>query len=359
MIRRPTITATSSKLEAYRQAALRGAAWLAGQLRPDGSFGPEVADLASYYKSPQAFLTAGRADLAYRVLGHVERTFLRADGDVTTAPRSSRGETGTTFKSEDPPLAEYYPYMNAWIAIGAQKLGRFDVVRRVYPFVRSFFHELHGGFIIHAPAGQGDDVTGAFITSHLGLAALYCGEPERARRAGDYLLRLLDLQPDLDHGLYLRRDAGGDLITDFPEEQAPFHVVRAREPFQLYFFVGYPIAYLARLAEATGEGAYLDGARAYLDFARGADDSLYRFHFSHKVAWAASIVARLTGDARARDTATRITDYLVSIQDSSGGWLAEEPATTRFDQSAEIVTWMLEICAELGARPSSSGEAEA
>ncbi len=327
------------KLETYRRAALKGTAWLVGQLRDDGSYGPEVRDLASYYKSPWALLAAGRNDLAYRVLGHVQQRFLRPDGDLTTAPG---------VKSEDPPLAEYYPYMNAWIAIGAQKLGRFDVVRPVYRFVRSFFHERLGGFVIHAPYGRGDDVTGAFITSHLGLAALYCGDPDRARRAGDFLLRLLDNQPDLDHGFYLRVDADGELITDFPEEQAPFHVVKSREPFQLYFFVGYPIVYLAKLHEATGVDAYLDGARTLLDFARAADESIYRFHFSHKVAWGASLVARLTGDPSALDTATRIADYLVSIQDEGGCWLADQPATTRFDQTAEICLWLLEISAELG-----------
>ena len=155
------------------------------------------------------------------------------------------------------------------------------------------------------------------------------------------------MQPDLDHGFYLRVDEGGELITDFPEEQASFYVVKSREPFQLYFFVGYPIVYLAKLYEATGAAAYLDGARTLLAFARGADESIYRFHFSHKVAWGASLVARLTGDPSAFDTAIRIADYLVSIQDEGGSWLADQPAITRFDQTAEICLWLLEISAEL------------
>ncbi len=168
------------------------------------------------------------------------------------------------------------------------------------------------------------------------------------RPAGDFLCHLLELQPDISESLYMRVDDGGSLITDLPPELEILGVVRASEPYQLYFLVGYPIAFLAKLYDATGEEKYLEGSLVYLDFAHSCHETLYSFHYAHKVGWAASLVARLTGAAAAESTARRIANYLVSIQEPDGGWVQNEPNHTSFDQSAEIATWLLELSAELG-----------
>lgn len=322
----------------YRHAALKCLDWLAGQMTETGAHATE-ADLGAYYKSAWLFHLAGRNDLAYRRLRHIKSTFLQPNGDFLTSPGQ---------KTQNGVLVLYYPYINGWIAMASQKLGRFDVARPAYDFVRTFSHEGNGGCTLSAPYGQGDGVTDAFLTAHLGLLSLYFGDLDRARRAGDFVLRVLDLQPDLGDGLYLRVDGDGKLVTRFPAEDAALCVVKKAEPNQLYFFLGYPIAFLAKLHDATGDAAYLDGARAYLAFAQGCHPTLYSFHFAHKVGWGASIVARLTGDPAARDTATRIADFLVDIQHACGGWRLEEPPYSHLDQSAEIATWLLEISAELG-----------
>lgn len=326
-------------LGTYRQAALRGVEWLAGQVRGDGSYGPDVPDPASYYKSPWLMLLAGRNDLAYRLLGYIERTYMQPNGDFVLAD-------GT--KSENGVFNEYWPYMNAWIAMASQKMGRFDMARKAWAYLRTYYHEGLGAFTLRAPYGEGDNLVEGFITAHLGLASLYFGEDARARTSGDFLLHLLELQPDLSQALYLRVDDGAALVTELPPELQNLGVVKTAEPYQLYFLVGYPIAFLAKLYDATGETKYLDGARAYLDFARSCHETLYSFFYAHKVGWAASQVARLTGDQGAESTARRIADYLVSIQEPNGGWVQDEPVHTSFDQSAEICAWLLELSAELG-----------
>ena len=313
--------------------------WLAGQLEADGSYGSVVDDLVAYYKSPYLYASGGRGDLGYRVLDHIRRSYLRDDGNLKTTRE---------VKTADPVLAQYEPYMNAWVVMGAQKLGRFDVAQPTWDFVDDFFHPTWGGFTMHAPYGRGDDVTEAIVTALLGLSSLYVGDLDRARKAGSFLLRLIDLQPDLEYGFYLRLDEKRDLITEFAEEEAPLYVVRADSPQQLYFFMGGPMGFLARLAEATSDPAYLNGARAYLAFLQSVDQSLYTFSFSHKVAWGASVLARVGDDKEALEMAIRIADFLVDIQDTSGGWLVDEPLETSLDQSAEIATWLFEIDAELG-----------
>jgi len=327
--------AESDRTRKYRKAALKCVDWLASQLDEGGAY--PVDDVAVYYKSTALFHLAGRNDLDAKLLDLVKARFLQPDGDFLTAPG---------VKSADGVLSMYYPYINGWIAMASQRFGRFDIARPARDYLATYSYP-SGGFGF-APPGQGDDVTDVFLTSHLGLLALYSGDVARAEQAGDFVLDVLDAQPDLDDGLYLRVDASQSLITSFPADLAPLCVVKKNEPYQLYFFVGYPIAFLAKLYLATGDADYLAGAQDYLAFAQGCHPSLYSFNFSHKLGWAASLVARITGDPAARETAERIADYLLSIQHGSGGWLLDQPALSYLDQSAEIATWLLEISAELG-----------
>jgi hypothetical protein len=323
----------------YRKAAMRGVKRLADQIRPDGSYGPNVPDLASYYKSTWLMHLAGRNHQAYEILGHIERTYLQPDGDFVIADG---------VKSENGVFNEYWPYINTWIAMASQKMGRFDLARKAYDYVRGYYHEELGAFTLRAPYNAGDNEVEGFITAHLGLASLYFGELDRARAAGDFLCHLLELQPDISQSLYFRVDTYGELITQAPPGFEALAVIHAAEPYQLYFLVGYPIAFLAKLYDATGESKYLDGSRAYLAFALSCHETVYSFYFSHKLAWAASQVARLTGDDDAELMARRIADYLLEIQESDGLWLSNEPNHTSYDQSAEICTWLLELSAELG-----------
>jgi hypothetical protein len=110
--------------------------------------------------------------------------------------------------------------------------------------------------------------------------------------------------------------------------------------------IGYPIAFLAKLYEATADGAYLKAARGYLDFSLSCEGNLRSFHTSHKVAWGAAVLARITGDPRCMELAVTIADHLLGIQDPSGAWLVDQPAHTTFDQTAEIAIWLQEISAE-------------
>ena len=111
--------------------------------------------------------------------------------------------------------------------------------------------------------------------------------------------------------------------------------------------IGYPMAFLAKLFQATGDVAHLEAARGYLDFALACGGNLRSFHFSHKVAWGAAVLARITGDRRCVELATAIANHLLEIQDASGAWLIDQPAHTTFDQTAEIAIWLTEISAEL------------
>jgi hypothetical protein len=321
----------------YEQAADRAVGWLSDQLGEDGSFGPQADDLACYYKSPYLLALSGRARDAGRLLDHVQRRFMREDGDFTSA-----GDR----KSANGAFQEYWAYPNGWIALGSLRLGRADVAYPAIDYLRAHGASC-GGWYTHRRTADGDDVVDALTTAHLGLLALSIGDVRRAERAGEYLARLLDAQPDLDRGLYLRTDSGGRIVDEFPADAAVFHLVSRVEPDQAYFMIGYPIAFLARLAEATGGHGHLRAARGYLGFALSCAGNLRASPLSHKVAWGAAVLGRVASEPRAIALAQQIAEFLVEIQDEGGAWLRSEPPHTSFDQTAEIAIWMQEIAVEL------------
>ena len=96
------------------------------------------------------------------------------------------------------------------------------------------------------------------------------------------------------------------------------------------------------LYEATADEVYLKAARDYLDLALSCEDNLRSSPTSHKVAWGAAVLARITSDPRCTELAVTIADHLLAIQDPSGAWLVNQPTHTTFDQTAEISIWLQE-----------------
>ncbi|HET9253926.1 MAG TPA: hypothetical protein VFO16_01840 [Pseudonocardiaceae bacterium] len=320
----------------FELAADRAVEWLAAQLREDGSYGPQADDLACYYKSPYLFQLVGRTRDAARLLAFIQRRFMRADHDFTTAENH---------KSGNPAFTEYWAYPNGWLAMTAQRMGRFDVAYPAWDYLRSYHDRARGGFFTGRAARSGGkgETTDALTTAHLGLLCLFFGDIQRAEGAGRWLAWLLEMQPDPRSGLFLRRDRAGSLVREFPDDAAAFHVVSAHQPDQAYFMIGYPIAFLAKLFQATRNADHLRAACGYLDFVLSCEGDLRSSPASHQVAWGAAVLSEITADPRGAGLASAIADHLLAIQDPSGAWLISQPAHTTFDQTAEVAIWLREI----------------
>jgi hypothetical protein len=322
----------------YEQVADRGVRWLTTRLSDDGSYGPRADDLACYYKSPYLFGLSGRPQQARQLLEFVRCRFLRPDYDFVTAAHH---------KSDNAAFNEYWVYPNGWLVMGAQRLGQFDTAYPAFEYLRSAHEPDREGFLTGGPCGGGDGETDALTTAHLGLVCLYMGDLPRAEGAGRWLARLMTLQPDLHAGLFLRLDRFGGLIREIPQDRAAFYMVSAHEPNQAYFMIGYPIAFLAKLYDATADEVYLNAARDHFEFTFSCEGNLRSSLTSHKVGWGAAVLARISNDHRCTELAVTIADHLVASQDPSGAWLVDLPAHTTFDQTAEISIWLQEISAEL------------
>jgi hypothetical protein len=213
----------------YEEAATAGVEWLAAQLNDDGSYGEGIDDLACYYKSPYLFHLSGRAREASRLLTFIDLRFGREDHDFATSADQ---------KSDNAAFNEYWAYPNGWIAMAAQRMGRFDIAYPAFTCLLSFHRPDVGGFVTNRPQGRGEAGTDVFTTAHLGLVCLYFGDIQRASAAGRFVARVLAMQREtLSDGFLLRLDSRGNLVRDIPEAAAAFYVVRVEEPDQAYFMI--------------------------------------------------------------------------------------------------------------------------
>ena len=157
-----------------------------------GPFKVSHHDLACYYKAPYLLFISGKIEEANRVLSYIHKTFGREDGDFTTSKEG---------KSDNVAFVEYWAYMNGWIALTAQKMGRFDVAYPAYDYLQTFFHPKLEGFTTRHPYGQGDNMVDILTTAHLGLVALYFGNQKKARAAGQLIQTILSSPAQYQEGV--------------------------------------------------------------------------------------------------------------------------------------------------------------
>lgn len=159
----------------------------------------------------------------------------------------------------------------------------------------------------------------------------------------------MKLQPNKDEQIYLRANAQtGDILTSAPPNIKPFYSVHRDHPKQLYFFIGYHGIFMTKLFQATQDQRFLESAKQILDFALTCHESMVTFCYSHKVAYAAALVAGVTKETKFRRLAIGLGEFLVSIQDDDGYFGSEGfQRIDKYDQSAEIAIWLREIHNEL------------
>ena len=324
---------STSISEAISLSANRALSAFEGKLETDGSYGKDAKDIACHFKSPMMWIAAGSPDYAQKMLTHIKSTFMLPNGDF--------GNNAQT-KSVKPEYIEYWSYMNGWIIRAANKLGMADISEPASQYLDQYRIGANSGFVT-ANISNHSKVSDVLTASHHGLINLEAGNLETALSAGNYLCDAINNQPAIEHGFYLRIDGTGNPITQFSSEQTPFYFVSKHEADQLHFMIGYPSAYLAMLFKRTLDKKYLKAAQKYFDFSLSCNESVYACNFSHKVAWAASVLLEITGEEKYLDAIEKITTHFIKNQSADGMWYADADINTRYDQSAEIACWFMAI----------------
>lgn len=298
-------------------------------------------DIAFYFKGITALFLGGYTTHATSLLDYVKHTFLQPNGDIIS-PNLENGK-----KSANEAYNEFWCYVNGWVAMAAQRMGRFDVATPVFNYMKTFAHPSLGGSTLKGPFNEaGGNICDVLSSSHLGLAALYFGDTNLAVSCGKFVTDIIQKQNE-EGKFYLRVDDSGVLVKDFPAEAAIFHVVSATEPNQAFFMLGYPMAFLVKLYQFTGNKSYTNAAEEIFEFCSCCHESIYSFHLAHKVAWGASLLASVCESDAQRERylqmSKRIADYLVSLQSEEGTLLKGSTEIDNIDQSSEISIWLREI----------------
>lgn len=312
--------------------------------------GKPSENIACYYKTLWAFASAGTLRRANAVADILKGTFLKKSGDFGT-PEQRKGEEWFEWR--------YYTYPNVWIVIGGQKIGRFDLSIPGSEFLARYQDPKSGGFCNERPFPKGSGIEDSISTSSCGNAMLYAGRVAEARRAGDFLVRLLKMQPEIEKRFYAAYDGrSGKLIEQFGEADALYRVIETDVKEQFYFMAGLPIALLAKLYLATGEKRYLNASLEYYEFTARCSDLAYHYPASGKSGFAAAILARITKREDIADAARRQLDFYAKTQAKSGAWESFPglklygdgtvfPISGQIDITAEFTVWSNEMVQEL------------
>ena len=334
-------TLTGGHFDKYTAASDRTVQWLLARLKVDGSFGSAVQEMTSYHKSAYLFGLAGETAAANAMLSHIKRRYLQSDGDFLLAPGQKRDKVDYNEKN--------WGYSNGWFTLAAHRLGRFDVSWLAWQYLQRLFDPATGGFSCTPPGTPQFPIVELLATAHMGMLALYFGDRPKAMSAAARVRLFESEQAASPTGMYLCIDRSGRFVTTYPPEDAPYYFFDRTKPGQFYFTPGYAAAFLANMYLVSGDEANLRSAIRYFDLTAELN-GVFDTHFSHKMAWGASLLFSITGEPRFERFALRVADVILAMQSSDGAWFADQPEYVSFDQSAECAIWLRTIPAELLTR---------
>ena len=325
----------SKSPQRFREARDRGSAFLLKHMRPDGGFGDPALGVTDYYKVPSALQVSGHSDAANRLCHWIRTHGMTADGDFGPRP----GGTDDYF----------YAYFNVWVVMGAHRLGQFDLSQRGMDFLMDFWDPESGGFYSSFTDRDEGTKQDLWVVAGCGIAALYAGRLDVAEGVGTWMKTLMGAQADYPARMYTVYSRTNGLFTDVDlADDVRYVVHNDAERDQYFFHPGIAGGFLARLYQATGDEEWLDLSKEYMRFAEGANDYLFRLLRAGKVAWAASVLWRLTGESKYQEMAVRTGDYIIDSQAEDGYWNSDGEAGPSNDATAEMVVWLDEVHQAVG-----------
>lgn len=302
----------------------------------------DVEDICCYYKGPQGLAANGQALAATRGLRYVVNRFMTPEGDFRTSVEK-RAAGSYTVK-----YCNLYPAF--WLLGATVDLRAYSIARKIFRFMLTCSDERTGGF--RSLVGNQSPIVDSNSTAAGLLSCIMGGATERAVGAGDFLIRMIDEQPDPDK-YYIRWMPGDGPITEYDEDVVKFYVISQAEAGQWYFQIGLAMCALAKLYEWTGEERFLAGSVRYFDFLISCHPDTTCTPPTGKTGWGAAILYRLTKDRRYLKTAQAVMEFILGCQQEEG-WILQPPNTcledsirNALDTTGEYCTWMSRVATEL------------
>ena len=290
----------------------RGADWLETQMGPDGPIANEE-NVSYNHKACWGLYEAGRLKSVFRILDWLMRKARRGPGEyyfpheLTLEKDMQRIYRFLTFGK----IAEYLRYEG--IANDADRER-----------VCQYQHESGGCF--NCLDGGTPETLEPLNTSFFGQWALAAGMVDKAEKAADWLVELVDsnrkyLKQDTPRFYYVRRVKDGKLVTEFPRNLEANHVIIAQKVKQPCWVSGTIIALLADVYLATGQEKYLAPALMLAEYERQCDPGQLFWPSKCKVAWGMGELYRISGCPEHRMLCANVNRVtFINAQLECGGW---------------------------------------
>ena len=338
----PTEACAFQDVTRYLASIQKGAEWLS--LLLSGNEGhAQVTVLEALYKAPMALAKVGRLIEGQNLLHRIMDRYLTDDGHFQET-------TVNSFSQRHCDL-----YQDLWLIWGAYYLGEFSVAQRCMAFVLRFFDEVNGGFRSSITTDYSNMSWELRSTALGGIGNLSMKNLGVAEMAGDFVIRMLDLQPDLFKGFYLGQDTRGNLVTNFDHKDERYFIITRDQSQPLYYALGLSTSLLAYLFLVTQKPKYLTAAERYVAVYEGYGHEIYQHHYSGKIGWGLAILYHVTKKQAYARLAIKVADYLTSLQLPTGQWhlraifpdLEKQPIAMTIDRTAEYIVWLTNIIHEL------------
>ncbi|MGD9710837.1 MAG: hypothetical protein AB7V46_02075 [Thermomicrobiales bacterium] len=334
-----------SVLPAVEASRRRGVEFLLQHVNSDGSIVNADRPRVTWYRFPWALEVSGETAAAFRVLSWIERDGLGADGQF---------HGGIAW--DEPANRTTNTYPETILAYGAWLLRRPDIARRTMANALPYQDPATGGIWMTRERTGPADPQLLFPTAQFGMSAVLTGHLDAGSRAGEWMTRLWDAQPDLPSRLLTIWTAAGGLLTEAPGDIDPRHVVNdARLERQLHYNGGIAAAFLTHLYMATGEARWLDYARKFQAFSIESCEEQFLTKQVCKSAWGSGLLYLATKDTTYLPWIEKMGLWFAAGQDSDGGWSntpyieASPPLKHRLETTAEFVVHLDTVIAALAA----------
>ncbi len=161
--------------------------------------------------------------------------------------------------------------------------GRYDIAFRLADDLRAFQVASTGGFWDVAGALEGTHH--AMTVGMAGLGLLSVGDVEGARRAADFLVGLLRLQPDPEQEFFLVAEVAAAGDQRAAVDRTPSNYVNRMATRQRPARLGPVQILLIRLHRLLGDARYLDAAGGYTDLFLDGAPGIVDCVEAHKFLW--------------------------------------------------------------------------
>jgi hypothetical protein len=295
-------------------AMTRGANWLTSQFGPNGPIMRDH-DVSYCHKVTWGLFEDGRLAEVDRLLGWL-------DANARQGPGRYYFEEEPPFNKEMQLLYRFLTFAKVAEALRHPKYAT-DETREA---ALAYQHPSGGAFgTLDRPDLMA--TLNPLVTSFFTEWALPAGLIEPAKRSGDFLAMMVDLNREhmaaepIGRFYYLWDVEAGKLVTEAaPGENLNCFVDTVGDK-QHYYYMGCSMAALADLYLSGCGEKYLEAARVLADFTERCNPAGLRWPSYCKVGWGAAELYAATGEPRHRRMAANTSDItFIGSQTRAGGW---------------------------------------